>query len=53
MQRFFEALHFRSDFRFRAIGVGIYATAHPIRASLDTGSQVRLLHIAESVTQLG
>ena len=49
----FEALHAGGNFRLRSIGVGIDAAAHPIRASLNAGAKIGLLHVAERLAQFG
>lgn len=49
----FEALHSGGNFRLRSAGVWIDAAAHPIRATLDAGTQIGLLHIPEGFAELG
>ena len=53
MQFFFQALHSGGDFRLHAVGVGIDAAAHPVRAALNARAQIGLLHVAEGFAQLG
>ena len=53
MHSFFQALHSGGDFRLHAVGVGIDAAAHPVRAALNARAQIGLLHVAERVTQFG
>src|SRR6266404_3878128 len=48
---FFEALHSGRDFRLGSAGVWIDAAPHPIGAALDAGTQIGLLHVAESFAQ--
>jgi hypothetical protein len=53
LQTFFEALHSRGNFRLHAVGVGIDAASHPVRAALDARAQVGLLHVAQGFTKFG
>src|SRR6266853_3654705 len=49
----FEPLHSGRNFRLRTTGIWIDAAAHPIRAPLEAGTQIGLLHIPEGFAQLG